>query len=84
VRRIIDHKPIDIQILITHMSPETRLRLSSFSKSTSSGSSAGIGFDCGLYGCDQDGIGEDIKLSSCLISDEALVEDILGPLTFSW
>ena len=78
VRRIIDHKPIDIQILITHMSPETRLRLSSFGKSTK------FGFICR----DLDSIavytdviktelGEDIKLSSCLISDEALVEDIL-------
>jgi DNA-binding transcriptional regulator YhcF (GntR family) len=78
VRKIIDHRPVDIQILITHMSPETRLRLSSFSRDTK------FGFICR----DVDSIsvytdvlktelGEDIKISSCLIADEAMVDAIL-------
>ncbi len=78
VRKIIDHRPVDIQILITQMSPETRLRLSSFSPDTK------FGFICR----DVDSIsvytdmlktelGEDIKISSCLIADEAMVDAIL-------
>ncbi|HYA26359.1 MAG TPA: GntR family transcriptional regulator [Thermodesulfovibrionales bacterium] len=78
VRKIIDHRPVDIQILITHMSPETRLRLSSFSTDTK------FGFICR----DVDSIsvytdmlktelGGDIKISSCLIADKAMVDAIL-------
>lgn len=78
VRKIIDQRPVDIQILITRMSPETRLRLSSFGRDTQ------FGFICR----DVDSIlvytdmlrtelGEDIRISSCLIADEAGVEAIL-------
>jgi DNA-binding transcriptional regulator YhcF (GntR family) len=78
VRKIIDHRPVDIQILITRMSPETRLRLSSLGRDTK------FGFICR----DVDSIlvytdmlktelGEDIEISSCLIADEARVEAIL-------
>lgn len=79
VRKIIDHRPLDIQILITHMSPETRLRLSSFSKDTK------FGFICrdiesiSVYtDVLKTELGEDLKLSSCLISDKARVDGILG------
>jgi len=79
VREIVGRRPIDIQILITNMSPETRSRLASFSADTE------FGFICRDVDSNsvfsdvlRTELGEDIKLSSCLITDRAAVDRIVS------
>ena len=79
VRKVVGRRPVDIQILITYMCPETRSRIASFSKD------ARFGLICR----DKESIsvftdmlktelGKDIKLTACILSDEAVVEEILN------
>lgn len=79
VRKVVGHRPLDIQILITYMCPETRSHLASFSKD------ARFGLICR----DKESIavftdmlrtelGKDLILSACILSDEAVVDEILN------
>jgi GntR family transcriptional regulator len=79
VWKIVGHRSLDVQILITYMCPETRSRLASFSKK------ARFGLICR----DKESVavftdmlktefGKDINLSACILSDEATVDKILG------
>ncbi|MEN6560795.1 MAG: GntR family transcriptional regulator [Acidobacteriota bacterium] len=79
VREIVGSRPIDIQILITNMSPETRNRLSSFNRGTK------FGFICRDVDSNsvfvdvlKTELGKGIRLLSCLVTDDAEVDRILG------
>jgi DNA-binding transcriptional regulator YhcF (GntR family) len=79
VREIVGSRPIDIQVLITNMSPETRNRLGSFDRDTT------FGFICrdvdsNLVFVDvlKTELGKDIRLLSCLVTNDAEVDKILG------
>jgi len=79
VREIIGAFPVDIHILITNMSPETRRQIEAFGKG------AGFGFICR----DEDSIqlykellkaelGSDLKLSTSYLGNESEVESVLS------
>jgi DNA-binding transcriptional regulator YhcF (GntR family) len=79
VRKIVADKPIDIQVLIAHLSPQTRLRLASFSKDTR------FGFICRdeqsiLIHTDmlKTELGKDLQLSASVIANETRVDEIIG------
>lgn len=79
VRKVVGRRPLDIQILITYMCPETRSQLASFSKK------ARFGLICR----DEESIavftdmlktefGKDLNLSACVLADEAVMNEILS------
>jgi len=78
VRNILSDKPVNIHVLITQMSPETKQELDSFDKG------AAFGFICR----DQESVsffedllrtelGEGIKLSCCYLEEESKIKDII-------
>lgn len=79
VRKVVGHRPVDIQILITYMCPETRSRLASFSKDARFGLICRDKETVSVYtDMLKTELGRDLKLSACKISDEAVVEEILN------
>ncbi len=79
VREIVGRRSIYIQILITNMSPETRARLASFGKDTKFGFiSRDMDSNLVLSDVLKIELGEDLKLSSCLVTDDASVDKLLN------
>ncbi len=79
VRKAVGHRPVDIQVLITYMCPETRSRIASFSKD------ARFGLICRdkesltiFTDMLKTELGDALKLSACTISDEAELDGILS------
>jgi len=79
VRKVVGHRPVDIQILITYMGPETRSRLASFSKDARFGLICRDKESLSVFtDMLKTELGKDLNLTVSILSDEPVVEVILN------